>query len=374
VRNSSRIVACAAALGSLILAAGCGNSSGVSDDGWGRAADATANGGMPALIAAAKSEGQLNVIGLPPGWANFGAIMKAFEAKYGIKVVDANPGASSQDEIRAVRQQRAQPTAPDVLDLGTGFAVEGDTQELLDPYRVANWAAIPDGAKSSDASWYADYGGYMAIGYDPARVKVPPTSFKSLLRPAYRNQVAINSSPTRSIAGLDAVWAAALASGGSLSDIAPGVSYFRKLHQRGNFVPGFAGPATVANGSTPILVWWEYALAAEIKSAHRNFKIVIPSDGHFASYYDQAISRFAPHPAAARLWEEFLFSTQGQNLLLAGKARPAELATMIKDGTVNQAAYKALPAGPPGPGQLPTQQQASLAEDYVVNQWLNVVG
>jgi putative spermidine/putrescine transport system substrate-binding protein len=372
VRKSSRIAACAAALGSLILAAGC-SAGGVSDDGWGRASDATANGGMTALIAAAKSEGRLNVVGLPRNWANFGVIMTTFEHKYGIKVVDANPAATSQDQIKAVRQLRAQPSAPDVLDLGTGFAVEGDQQNLLDPYRVANWADIPNNAKSSDASWYADYGGYMAIGYDPARVKVAPTSFKSLLRPAYRDQVAINSSPTRSIAGLDAVWAAALANGGSLSDIKPGVSFFRKLRLRGNFVPGFAGPATVANGSTPILVWWEYALASEVKSAHRNFKIVIPSDGHFSSYYDQAISRFAPHPAAARLWEEFLFSTEGQNLLLAGKARPSELAAMVRKGTVNKAALGALPPGPTESGQLPTQQQASLAEDYVVDQWLTVL-
>jgi putative spermidine/putrescine transport system substrate-binding protein len=299
--------------------------------------------------------------------------MKTFERKYGIKVVDTDPGASSQQQIKAIRQLRARPNAPDVLDVGTGFAVEGDQQYLLDQYRVANWADIPNNAKASDATWYADYGGYMAIGYDPARVKVAPTSFKSLLRPAYRGQVAINSSPTRSIAGLDAVWAAALANGGSLSDIAPGVAFFRKLHQRGNFVPGFAGPATVSNGSTPILVWWEYALASEVKSAHRNFKIVIPADSHFASYYDQAISNFAPHPAAARLWEEFLFSTEGQNLLLAGKTRPSELAAMVRKGTVNKAALQALPPGPADSGQLPTQQQASLAEDYVVNQWLTVL-
>ncbi|MGI8452302.1 MAG: ABC transporter substrate-binding protein [Streptosporangiaceae bacterium] len=35
-------------------------------------------------------------------------------------------------------------------------------------------------------------GGYAAIGYNPARVKVAPASFKDLLKPIYKNQVAIS--------------------------------------------------------------------------------------------------------------------------------------------------------------------------------------
>ena len=58
------------------------------------------------------------------------------------------------------------------------------------------------------------------------------------------------------------------------------------------------------------------------------FKIVIPSDSSFASYYDQAISKTAPDPAAARLWEEYLYSTTGQNMWLQGFARPIELSTV----------------------------------------------
>ena len=34
-----------------------------------------------------------------------------------------------------------------------------------------------------------------------------------------------------------------------------------------------------------------------------------------AGYYFQAINKDAPHPAAARLWQEFLYSDEGQNLL-----------------------------------------------------------
>jgi putative spermidine/putrescine transport system substrate-binding protein len=119
---------------------------------------------MNALVAAAKKEGQLNVITLPANWANYGTIMKDFTAKYGIKINDANPDGTSQDEINAVNQLKGQSRAPDVLDIGNSFAVKADAQGILAPYRVASWSDIPASAKASDGTYYADYGGYVAIG------------------------------------------------------------------------------------------------------------------------------------------------------------------------------------------------------------------
>ena len=71
---------------------------------------AAAFGGTDALVAAAKTEGTLNVITLPPDWANYGEIMKAFTAKHGIKINSANPDGSSADEI----------TDPAMLTMQTG--------------------------------------------------------------------------------------------------------------------------------------------------------------------------------------------------------------------------------------------------------------
>src|SRR2546425_9626461 len=123
----------------------------------GKAATATsmaAFGGMKGLIAAAKKEGQLNVITLPANWANYGTIMKDFTAKYGIKINDANPDGSSQDEINAMQQLKGQSRAPDVLDMGTAFAVKGDQQGILAPYKVATWDSIPADAKATDGTWF----------------------------------------------------------------------------------------------------------------------------------------------------------------------------------------------------------------------------
>ena len=98
-------------------------------------------------------------------------------------------------------------------------------------------------------------------------MKVAPTSFKDLLKPIYKNQVAINGNPTQASAAFSAVYASALANGGSLANIEPGIQYFKKLHQVGNFVPVTAGPTTVQSGQTPIVIWWDYLLASEISSA-----------------------------------------------------------------------------------------------------------
>ncbi len=382
------MAASAAVIGSLLLTVGCSSSSSSSATGststntsggtttsWATATSASAGGGMTALIAAAEKEGQLNVITLPADWANYGTIMKDFTAKYGIKITDANPEGSSGQEITAVEQLKGQSRAPNVVDVGPSFAVEGANDHLWAPYQVATWSNIPANAKDPNGDWYADYGGYVAIGYDPAKVKVAPTSFASLTNPAYKNEIGLNNSPTTAGAAFAAVYAAALANGGSFSNIEPGVKYFAHLKSIGNFVPtAIGGPTTVQNGTTPILIWWDYLLESEVKPVVPGFKIVIPSDATYASYYDQAISATAPDPAAARLWEEYLYSTTGQNLWLQGYTRPIELSTLVANGTVNKAAEAALPPAPSGSLTFPTSAQAAAAENVVTQDWPTQVG
>ncbi|HLM88242.1 MAG TPA: ABC transporter substrate-binding protein [Streptosporangiaceae bacterium] len=385
--RARHLLAVSAAVASgLVLTAACSSSSSsssgssttsssTSTTNWATATSAAAGGGMNALVAAAEKEGQLNVITLPSNWANYGTIMSDFSAKYHIHITDANPEGSSGQEITAVEQLKGQSRAPDVVDVGPSFAVEGTTDHLWAPYQVATWSNIPANAKDPNGDWYADYGGYVAIGYDPAKVKVAPTSFASLTNPAYKNMIGLNNSPTTAGAAFAAVYAAALANGGSFANIEPGIKYFAHLKQIGNFVPtAIGGPTTVQNGTTPILIWWDYLLESEVKPVVPGFKIVIPSDATYASYYDQAISATAPDPAAARLWEEYLYSTTGQNLWLQGFTRPIELSTLVANGTVNKSAEAALPPAPSSTLTFPSSSQAAAAETVVTQNWPTQVG
>jgi putative spermidine/putrescine transport system substrate-binding protein len=336
---------------------------------WRTATSAKAGGGMKALIKAAKKEGKLNVIALPPTWANYGTIMKEFQHKYHIKITDANPTGSSAQEVAAINQLKGQTRAPDVVDVGNSFAVTGVKSGLWAPYKVATWKTIPNSAKTAHGNWYDDYGGYVAIGYTGTKVKNPPKSFKDLLKSTYKNQVGINTTPTEASAAFAAVLAAALANGGSLSNIAPGVTYFKKLYSVGNFVPTKADPATVENGTTPIVIWWDYLQASEIASKLPDWKVVIPTDGHYAAFYTQAINRTAPHPAAARLWEEFVYSKIGQNDFLKGKAEPIEMQALIKHHTITAAAKKALPPTPPGKLELATSPELTKDATVLAHTW-----
>ncbi len=326
-------------------------------------------GGMDALVKAAKAEGQLNVIALPPDWANYGEIIKKFQDKYGIKIKSDQPDAASQEEIDAAKQLKGTSRAPDVFDLGQSVALANT--DMFTPYKVSTWGDIPDQFKASDGTWTNDYGGYMSIGYDSKKVPEVKT-LDDLMKPQFKGKVALNGNPTEAGAAFSGVVMAAVANGGGAGDIAPGVDYFGKLKKAGNFLPVDPTPATIESGQTPVVIDWDYTNAAETAKLP-SWKVVVPANAAVAGYYYQAINADAPHPAAARLWEEFLFSDEGQNLWLAGGARPIRADAMAKAGTIDKAKYDALPTVS-GTPVVPTTEQTAKAADYLSKHWAKVVG
>src|SRR5947207_593595 len=246
------------AVATVLVVAACGSSSTAGATDWSKQTSASGGGGMDALVKAAKAEGKLTVIALPPDWANYGAVISGFKSKYNIDITSLNPNGSSQDEVNA-----------------------------------------------SD--------------------------------------------------------------GGSLDDVSKGVVFFKQLKQKGNYVPVVGTAATVKSGQTPVLFEWDYLSASHGKDVP-TWKIFVPSNAVIGGYYSQAINKQAPHPAAARLWEEYLYSDEGQNLWLKGGARPVRQAAMTASGTVAKTAAAALPAVPGSP-QVPSGDQTSKASQFVVANW-----
>ncbi|MHB6911668.1 ABC transporter substrate-binding protein [Streptomyces sp. DB-54] len=353
---------------------GCGAASDTSDAGGKSAAAATtadAFGGIDALAKEAKKEGTLNAFALPRDWANYGALIDGFEKKYGVKVEVEDPSGSSQDEISAVTSRKGEDNAPDVLDLGSSFAQSAAQQGLLAPYMAAGFNDIPDDQKDSIGRWSNDYGGYISFGCDTKRVQTCPTSFKDLLKPQYKGQIALNGNPGKSGSAFGAVYAAALADGGSFDDIQPGIDFFAKLKKNGNYTPVQSTPDTIKKGRTPISIDWDYLNAGytdELKSKGVDWTVTVPSDGQFSQYYSQAVNKTAPHPAAARLWQEYLYSAEGQNLRLKGYARPALMTAMNKAGTLDAAAAAKLPKVT-GTPKFPTESQQSSAKFVISQSW-----
>ena len=363
-----RIRGLGVAVATLLLVAACGSTGGggTASCNAKTATSASDCGGMDALVATAKKEGELNVIALPPDWANYGAIISGFTAKYGIKVNSANPNGSSQEEVDAINQLSGTTRAPDVIDVGMKVALANTA--LFAPYKVSTWNDILAGQKEPTGLWVQDYGGFMGIGYQSS--KVPGGTINSvsdLLGSGFKSKVALAGDPTKSNQGLNGIVLAAVANGGSLDDISKGVDFFHQMKQAGNYVPVIATAATVKSGQTSVVFEWDYLSTSHGKDVS-DWKIFVPSNATIGGYYAQAINKQAPHPASARLWEEYLYSDAGQNLWLKGGARPVRQAAMDKGGTLDKAAASALPPVT-GTPQFPTQDQLTAAGAYVAAHW-----
>jgi len=378
-RAWKRLLGMGAAVTAVIIAVAACSSGGSSSGGtsaagiaWSHVTSAAEGGGMAALVKAAKAEGSLNLIAIPRTWANYGGLMDAFTKQYGIKISVTNPEGSSQDALNACSQLKGTSRAPDDVEVGTSFAPVGISDGLFAQYRVQSWAKIPAAEKDPQGRWTYDYAGLMSIGYNSADFRVPPTSFKSLLAPEYKNAVTLTGSPTSSGDAFGAVFAAALGNGGSVNDIQPGVSYFARLTKAGNFSPVESTPAGIESGQIKLTIAWSF-LNAQWSAVNSKWKVVVPSDGQYLGYYVQAVCSNSPHPAAARLWQEFMYSNTGQNLWIQGGVRPVLLQSMVAARTVDHAAYKALPA-PSGTPKFANAAQQAVAQGYVDKTWSSAVG
>ena len=332
--------------------------------------------GLPALIKAAKKEGHLNTIALPPDWTNYKEALSNFPRKYGIGITNDNPDGSSAQENEAIRSLKGDKRAPDVVDVGESFAIAGANEGLYAKYFNSNYKTIPRALKDTRGFWMGDYWGAVSIGYNKSLISNPPKTFKDLMKPEYRGKVAINGSPLASNSAVSVVIASALANGGSLSNVQAGIDFWATLKKSGNYIPVQTTPQTVASGQTPISLDWDYnnkAYVTEFPAA--NWGFTVPADGVYGGYYAQAINATAPHPNAARLWEEFLYSDQGQIIWLKSGAHPARFNDLVARKVIPKAVLASLP-----PASLYTNVkfaslgQKTAAKNLIAQKWPTQVG
>ncbi|MCM3781211.1 ABC transporter substrate-binding protein [Microbacterium hydrocarbonoxydans] len=321
------------------------------------------------LEEAAKAEGQLNVIALPRDWANYGEIIDLFMEKYPeITVNEASPDVSSAEEIQAAETNKGLDTAPDVFDLGLTVALQNT--DHFAPYKVQTWDDIPDALKEPSGLFVGDYGGYMSIGYDSSKFP-SPDSLDDLLGADYKGAVAINGDPTQAGAAFAAVGLATVQSDGTLDDYQPGIDFFSELQKAGNLLKVDVTTATIASGETPVVFDWDYLNATHVAD-NKDWKVVVFDGTGYAGYYNQAVNVDAPHPAAARLWQEFLYSDEVQNLWLGGGARPARMDAMTEAGTIDADLAAALPEVP-AETVVPTEEQSTNAGTLLGEKWAAAV-
>jgi putative spermidine/putrescine transport system substrate-binding protein len=332
-----------------------------------------------AKLEAAKGEGTLTTIALPDSWCNYREALDTFADRTGLTLNELNPDAGSADELTAIEANKDNPgpQAPDVVDVGLSFGPEAKEKGLLRAYKVPTFDEIPETAKDADGFWYGDYYGVLAFEVNTAVQPKVPADWKDLTAADYKNQVALAGDPRASNQAIQTVYASALANGGSLDDAAPGLEFWKSVVAAGNFVPTIANAGTIAQGETPVTVRWTYnALANRDEAAASGgdvaIEVVVPTSGRFAGVYVQGISAYAPHPNAAELWMDFLYSDEGQNIWLKGYCHPIRYESLVANNKVPQEQLAKLPdvTG----AVFPTLDQLNAASDVITKGWDSVVG
>ncbi|WP_158970173.1 ABC transporter substrate-binding protein [Chachezhania sediminis] len=334
------------------------------------------------LYTAAKAEGMLTTIALPHDWCGYGAVIDGFKAKYpGIEVNELNPDAGSADEIEAIKANKDNtgPQAPDVIDVGLAFGPSSKAEGLLQPYKVSTWDEIPADIKDAEGYWYGDYYGVMSFIVNKDLVDTTPTDWADLKKPEYIGQVALAGDPRASNQAILGVMAAGMSTGAAPGEAAgtAGLEYFKELNASQNFVPVIGKTGTLAQGTTPIVVAWDYNALAwkDTLAGNPPVEIVVPSTGVLAGVYVQGISAFAPHPNAAKLWMEYLYSDEGQTLWLKGYCHPARFNAMAAAGKIPQDLLDALPpAAAYEAAVFPTIDQVNANKTAVTGGWDATVG
>lgn len=334
---------------------------------------------LASLISAAQQEGELNVIALPNDWMNYGEIITTFAKKYGIVVNQLYPGASSAEELDSIRRtkKKDRESAPDVVDIGLPFAVKAKQDELLQPYKVATWSTIPTTAKDSEGYWYGDYYGLIVFEVNTKFVSTLPEDWSDLLNPEYK--IALAGSPSASYHAMMTVYSASLANGGSMDDTLPGLRFFQQINRNGSLLDIRFDKDMIASGETPIALNWDYRALSNQQYysdyySDSDIKIIVPKSGNVAGLYTQGISAYAPHPNAAKLWMEFLYSDEGQLLFLKGLGHPVRFADLSGRGIIPlDILNKLLPPEPYLNALFPTGEQINAADKSILDGWHSYV-
>jgi putative spermidine/putrescine transport system substrate-binding protein len=334
-------------------------------------------GEMSDLVAAAQAEGMLTTIALPHDWCNYGAVIQGFKDKYGIEVNELDPGAGSGEELEAIRANKDNPgpQAPDVIDVGLAFGPTAKEEGLIQPYKVATWDEIPADAKDPDGYWYGDYYGVLSFEVNTDEVPNVPQEYADLLKPEYNGQIALSGDPLTSNAAILSVWAAGLSTGATGEEAAQaGLEFFRQLNESGNFVPIDGDSRTVGIGETPILIDWSYnSILNDVNLAgNPDLETVVPSQGRLAGVYVQAISAYAPHPNAAKLWMEYLYSDEGQLGWASGFCHPIRFEAMSAAGKIPENVLSQLPSTEGA--FFPSIAEIEAARAVITEGWPAVVG
>lgn len=376
----------AAALGTSVLSA-CSSGSGTASSGTTTSSPTptTAPIGGSMLLDAARKEGHLTTVAVGVPFSYYEPLVEAYQKFAGFDVDLQHPTYPATSQINDLADAKNAKKKPpyDVVEMTQSTAEQAHDRGLLDPYVSSLWVDIPSLFKDADGYWSAAYYGLVSFIVNPGATagfvprswdelahskKTPKGSFAMLGDPR-------TGQPFEGGLGLLTVMSAAIANGGSVDDVTPGLDLLGELADKGIFdlkEPSslLALPDDAGSKKTPINVLYSFDLPLARHSGTTGGVTVeghAPSDGLVAGFYPQAIAADAEHRSAARLWIEFLQSDQAAALFLANGAIPTR-ASAIRDGGSKQL-RSALPPETELDAPVPSPSQVAAAQKTIDNGW-----
>jgi iron(III) transport system substrate-binding protein len=261
------------------------------------------------LLAAAKKEGKVvwyTSLAIPSSTA----ISHYFQNKYKGIEVEVHRNGSQRVLQRFMQEASAGLKNGDIVHTSDAghFELLKDKGMLL-KFTPQAVAAFPDGFKDKAGFYYGMRATLSVIAHNPKIVaeKDAPQTWKDLLNPKWSGKM-VTAHPGYS--GIIMTHVLALVN-------VYGWDYFRDLAKNKlHIVQSANDPAgVVASGERPVGVnGAEYFYYKTLKQGNP-IKIIYPKEGVPLVVSPVAIAKDAPHPNAAKLFTEFIFSKESQQLL-----------------------------------------------------------
>ena len=271
---------------------------------------ASAQETTPAMVAAAEKEGKV-VWYASVDVKVAEAVKKAFMAKYPKIDVDVERSGSERIFQRVNQEYQSSIKNVDVVNSSdASHFLFWKQQGWLAKHAPPDTARFPAQGRDPDGFYFPWRSSLSVMGYNTNLVqeKDAPTSYADLLDPKWKGKMA-KAHPGYSGTALTGTYAISKAIGWD---------YLEKLSKQGvqQLQSTTATPKSIASGERAVMVDGnEYNMFIEIK-AKSPVKIIYPKEGTPFITSPTAIFKDAPHPNAARVFQNFIYTPEIQQLIV----------------------------------------------------------
>ena len=329
--RTSKLLALVLTLALVLAVAGCGGNNGGSSTpapapsaGGSTPEPAPADDGaldlnaltLDQIIEGAKAEGKVESVGMPDEWADWGSLWNSMTTNYGLSHNDTDMSSSEELQMFATEGKNG---TKDMGDVGYAFVGQAVSEDLVQGYKTSYWDAVPDWAKGEDGKWMVAYTGVTTFLVNTDQVSKVPTSWQDIRDGDYK--VALGPLSGGNAQG--AFIASTYAFGGDMTNIQPGIDFWTEMANAGRINTLDITQANFESGEIAVGVVWSFQGIPYSKNISQyNMTAVVPSDGALQNGYASVINKYAPHPHAAALTREVMFSDEGQTYLALAGAIP----------------------------------------------------